>query len=70
METWMARLCRKLAKVRRRHPFRVVFGGPGAWQFAARPGAWGSLRPMVREIAEWHGGCVGAESETGLGSTF
>ena len=36
----------------------------------SREGGSGLGLAMVREIAEWHGGCVKVESEPGLGTTF
>jgi len=34
---WTDRMMARIAEAKRRHGFRVVFGGAGAWQYAARP---------------------------------
>ncbi len=36
---WTAEMMAGIARAKQRHGFGVVFGGPGAWQFAAEPGA-------------------------------
>ena len=37
IEVWFARMMQRLKRIREKRDFRVLFGGPGAWQLVADP---------------------------------
>lgn len=54
----------------REHLFERFYRVPGRRGTADEPGGSGLGLALVREIAQWHGGCVHLESEPARGSVF